>query len=429
MRITKSRIFVLVFVLLVTLCAFALADVAIDEKHFPDTAFRKVVSDFDTNHNGKLSDAEIANVTSIRCEEKGIASLKGLEYFSALETLLCAGNKLTSLDLSGNPELGHLECENNQLIELNVRCCPKMKMLYCSHNKITALDLTKTPCIEWLKCEHNRITSLDFSKCSNIHYAICQDNDMDTLTLKNNNRLYYLYAYGNRFRTLDVSSCDLLDWAVKHGEHDDACNLQGWIADNPGDTGTAQIILYVPSITRVITRVDVTAITLDRTSATLTRTSKTKNPTLQLTAMVTPDDATNPAVEWCSSNPKVAKVDQKGKVTALKKGSAVITCKAKDGSGVKATCKITVKNKLVTKIVLNKKSASLKKGRTCQLKVKTIKPSDAFNKTVTWTTSNKKVATVTKKGLVRAVGKGTCVITCKAKDGSGVKVTCKITVK
>ena len=97
MRNNKNRIFVLIFVLLIALCAFALADVAIDEKHFPDAAFRKVVITFDTNHNGKLSDAEIAEVTDINCDSKGIASLKGLAYFSALEALRCNDNKVSHI--------------------------------------------------------------------------------------------------------------------------------------------------------------------------------------------------------------------------------------------------------------------------------------------------------------------------------------------
>ncbi len=82
----------------------------------------------------------------------------------------------------------------------------------------------------------------------------------------------------------------------------------------------------------------VTSISLSKTSLSL---AKGKSATL--TATVKPTKATKKAVTWTSSNTKVATVDAKGKVTAKAKGTATITCKAADGSGKTATCKITVK--------------------------------------------------------------------------------------
>lgn len=174
--------------------------------------------------------------------------------------------------------------------------------------------------------------------------------------------------------------------------------------------------------------VPVAKIKLNKTSAELLITAK-KKPTLQLKASITPTNATNKDVVWKSSNAKVATVDKKGKVTVLKTGSVTITCTAADGSKVKATCKIVIKNTLVKKITLNKKNATLKQGNILQLKVKSILPKDAVNRNVKWKSSNKKVAVVDKDGRVTARGKGTCVITCTAADGSKVIAKCKITVK
>ena len=128
-------------------------------------------------------------------------------------------------------------------------------------------------------------------------------------------------------------------------------------------------------------------------------------------------------ITWTSSNKSVATVSSKGVVKAKKKGTAVIT--AKYGKK-KLACKVTVKQP-VKSIKLNKTSATLKKGKSLTLKA-TISPSSANSKTVTWTSSNKEVATVTSKGVVKAVGNGTATITVKAKNGSGKKATCKITV-
>ena len=84
--------------------------------------------------------------------------------------------------------------------------------------------------------------------------------------------------------------------------------------------------------------IKVSKIALNKTGATLM-----KNETLDLKATVTPSNAANTAVTWKSSNTKVATVNSRGKVTAKSPGTATITCTAKDGSGKKATCKITVR--------------------------------------------------------------------------------------
>lgn len=81
-----------------------------------------------------------------------------------------------------------------------------------------------------------------------------------------------------------------------------------------------------------------TAIKLSKTTATLAVAK-----TITLTATIAPSNATKKTVTWTSSNTKVAIVDKNGKVTAKAKGTATITCKATDGSGKTATCKVTVK--------------------------------------------------------------------------------------
>jgi uncharacterized protein YjdB len=182
-------------------------------------------------------------------------------------------------------------------------------------------------------------------------------------------------------------------------------------ADGSGVTATCKITVTEP----------VTSIKLDVSSKTI---AKGKSVTLKAT--VKPSNATDKTVTWKSSNTKVAKVDKKtGKVTAKKVGTATITCTSADGK-TKATCKITVTTP-VTKIKLSKTSATIKKGKTLTLKA-TVTSSNAYQK-VNWKSSNESVATVSSSGKVTAKKKGTATITCTAADGSGKKVTCKITVK
>ncbi len=162
----------------------------------------------------------------------------------------------------------------------------------------------------------------------------------------------------------------------------------------------------------------VTGVELDKSSATIYL-----GKTLTLKATVSPSGATNSAVTFSSSDKNIATVSSSGVVTPVAPGTATITVKTADGDFTD-TCKITVK-RAVTSITLNKSAAEVKSDSTLTLKA-TIKPSNATNKEVTWSTSNKKVATVSSKGVITPVGKGTATIT--AKTENGLKATCKVTV-
>lgn len=130
-------------------------------------------------------------------------------------------------------------------------------------------------------------------------------------------------------------------------------------------------------------------------------------------------------VEWKSSNPKIASVSKNGKVTAKKNGKTTITARIK-GTNVKVESRITVGTP-VSKIKLNKKSVSLKTGQKFTLKT-TVSPKKASNKKAAYESSNSKVATVSKKGIIRAVSAGTAKIRVTAADGSGKKASCIVEV-
>lgn len=149
--------------------------------------------------------------------------------------------------------------------------------------------------------------------------------------------------------------------------------------------------------------------------------------TLQLKTSVSPKSSTIKSVSYTSSNPSVAKVDSKGKVTFLKNGTATITAKAKDGSKKTATCKITVKT-LVTKIILDKSSLTGKVGDTVELKV-TVLPNTASTKSVSYTSSDETIAKVDSEGKVILLKEGVVTIIVKAKDASNKMETCEITVQ
>jgi len=159
----------------------------------------------------------------------------------------------------------------------------------------------------------------------------------------------------------------------------------------------------------------VTGITLDRAGATINRGN-----TLKLNYSVQPTGATlQGQVTWESDDSSVATVDNTGTVTAIAEGAAKITVSLE---GFSAHCYISVVVP-VSYISLNKNTLRLNKGESETL-MATIDPSDATDKTVTWSSSNTNVATVN-KGKVQAVGAGTAVITAKAGDCTA---TCAVTV-
>ena len=145
----------------------------------------------------------------------------------------------------------------------------------------------------------------------------------------------------------------------------------------------------------------------------------------QLRATVTPSDAADKTVSWTSSDAAVATVDNTGKVTAVKAGSATITVKTADG-GKTATCAVSV-----TALVVPVTDISIKEGPTVQVEQgKTVTltakvlPENATDKTVTWTSSDLDVATVA-EGVVTGQAPGDAVITAKAGDK---ETTCAVTV-
>ena len=147
----------------------------------------------------------------------------------------------------------------------------------------------------------------------------------------------------------------------------------------------------------------VTGVTLDKTSVEMVEDDE-----IQLTAIIAPENATNKNVTWTSSNTSVASVSD-GKVKALKAGAATITVKTEDG-GKTAECEVTISSKVisVTDVSLNKTSAQMIEGEELTL-VATVTPDNATNKTITWSSSNSSIASVS-DGKVTAKRAGTATI-------------------
>lgn len=133
---------------------------------------------------------------------------------------------------------------------------------------------------------------------------------------------------------------------------------------------------------------------------------------------------------WASSNTSVATVNQNGVVKGVKAGKATISLTVQnpgDAQALVVTCAVTVKQ-YVTSIKLNATKKTIYNGKSFTLKAK-VNPKNAANKAVTYKSSNKKIATVTAKGVVKGIKPGKATITVTAKDGSKKSAKCTVTVK
>ena len=185
------------------------AQVAINETNFPDENFRKYLLAQSYGEDGVLTDEEIKEVAEIDVGSKissdKISSLKGIEHFTALETLICYNNQLTALDVSNNMALEMLWCAYNQLTALDVSNNTALEVLACDYNQLTALDVSNNTALKTLSCIGNQLTALDVSKNMALEGLFCVNNQLTALDVSENTALENLWFGGNQLTALDLS--------------------------------------------------------------------------------------------------------------------------------------------------------------------------------------------------------------------------------
>ena len=145
-----------------------------------------------------------------------------------------------------------------------------------------------------------------------------------------------------------------------------------------------------------------------------------------LTTHVMPEKAAQNVV-WTMDKTNILQNMGDGKFKALKTGEVTITATAQDGSGVKTTCHVTVKNPMATQVVLNKTQHNAIVDDVFTLTAKVMPKKAAQN--VVWTMNKTDILQNMGSGKFKALQAGEVTITATAQDGSGVKATCHVTVK
>lgn len=169
--------------------------------------------------------------------------------------------------------------------------------------------------------------------------------------------------------------------------------------------GTSFLLTCFVSCEKKPSEILASNVTLDKTSVEIPI-----GHTALLSAEVYPENTTDKTIVWSSSDKTVAQVED-GLVSALKIGKAEVKATCGDKY---AKCAVSVVPVEVESIILDKKELSLRTGETVTLTA-TISPSDATDKSVTWTSSDTSVATV-ENGTVKAIKAGNTTITAKAGD-------------
>lgn len=353
----------------------------------------------DANNDGMISTEEIKNVKSINLENKDLtnADLAGLS-----EAVNC-----TKIDLENNKNITDISFVKN---------LKQLKTLYLRGTSVTdftALNDLKAQ-LESLYLPTTASTATRMSFLS------------DSLYLKEGQELtIQQFTKGVFVDSKEACTITSSSNAVTVGDKIKA-GIKGQMATLTLKAGTTTKTIKVYT-TDETGKIPTQAVVLNKTFVTL-------NPgkTEQLKITYLPDYATASigTVKWTSSNEAVVTVDAAGKLTAKAAGKAIITAITSDGNVM--YCIVTVENIKVSKITITTTTSNkIATGKKVTLKA-AVTPSNAYNKGVTWKSSNTKVATVSSSGVVttkKKMGGKTVTITATAKDGSGKKASYKIYVK
>ena len=194
-------------------------DIPIDEEHFPDEEFRWHINAYiDKDRNGILSKSEIENTIEISINYASLISLKGIEYFVALQSLSCFEQKrLKILDVSMNKALQSLNCAYSGIEILNIGKNTALTSLNCSHSQLIELDVNGCSTLKWLRCDESQLTTLSVNGCTALQELDCDSNKITELDVSNNKALIRLECRGNQLTTLNVSGCNSLTLLFCYG--------------------------------------------------------------------------------------------------------------------------------------------------------------------------------------------------------------------
>lgn len=211
-KISAFLAFVLVLTCFTGLTLVSAQDgIEINSVNFPDDNFRSFVTlNYDTEPDsvGVLTPSEISSVKNMPVfsfSTDGIKTLKGIEYFTELESVYAGALGLEEADLSALTKLKSLTINGNNLTSLDVSANTALETLNCRGN-LSLESIVLPPSIKDLQCDQCALTSLDVSMCTGLVSLRCYDNQISYLDLSQNTALTTLMCSRNRLSSLDLSA-------------------------------------------------------------------------------------------------------------------------------------------------------------------------------------------------------------------------------
>jgi len=178
--------------------------------NIPDQNFKAYLvgnADINTNGDDQIQVSEAQEYTgAIKCSNKNISDLTGIEEFVNIIELNCHTNNLTNLDISQNTALTELNCHTNNLTSLDLSKNTALTNIRCNINNLEILDLSKNTALTNLNCHTNNLTSLDLSKNTALTQIYCNINSLTSLDLSQNIALKRLHCNSNNLSSLNVKN-------------------------------------------------------------------------------------------------------------------------------------------------------------------------------------------------------------------------------
>ena len=211
--------------------------VDINEENFPDANFRNWLLSQPYGADAVITDAEMGTISKITARGCGIEDLTGIQYFTLLTELDVSNlpgmhpeenwNRITSIDMSGNPSLRKLYCNYNLITTINVSGNADLTNLDCSDNCLTQLDVTNNPGLQNLSFDDNQLNEIDLSGNPNLGVLQCSGNQLTEIDLSNNPLLNQLYCDNNLLTEIDVTNKNKLIILNCNNNQLTALNLTG----------------------------------------------------------------------------------------------------------------------------------------------------------------------------------------------------------
>ena len=188
--------------------------ISINAANFPNAAFREYVREFDLDNNGAFSEQEIKKITDIEIfDNTAVTNLKGIEFFTYLETLDCSYDNISSLNLRNNKSLRFLNCEYNNLSSLNLTYNPNLETLFCEGNNLSSLNVSSNPELCDLRLSGNPISSLNLANNPILNTLDCSSTKISTLNIGANPDLAWINCFEcENLSSLNVTKNPMLEY-------------------------------------------------------------------------------------------------------------------------------------------------------------------------------------------------------------------------